>query len=122
MNVKLPSMILLAALLIGGCTQVPSMAPLARQNPANASAPAGPPIPPRDFLNVADASAQIVPPEVTAGRNLPMAGATAKPATAKSGSMGDMSGMKGMNMSGMGTMAGMKMGSKSSTTRKASRQ
>ena len=59
MNFKLSGAILLAA-LVAGCTQVPSMAPLARQNPANASAPAGPPIPTRDFLNVADASAQIV--------------------------------------------------------------
>jgi hypothetical protein len=121
MRFKLSGFLLLAALL-SGCTKAPPMAPLASQNPANASAPAGPAIPKSNFINVADASTQIAPPEVTAGQNLPMAGATVKPSPSPAGGMGNMPGMKGMNMSGMGTTGGMKMGSHSATTRQGSKQ
>ena len=121
MRFKLSGFLLLAVLL-SGCTKMPPVAPLARQNPANASAPAGPAIPKSDFINIADASAQIAPPKVTAGQNLPMAGATVQPSPSPAGGMGNMPGMKGMNMPGMGAMGGMKMGSNSATTRQGSKQ
>ena len=113
MRFKLSGFLLLVVLL-SGCTKMPPMAPLARQNPANASAPAGPAIPKSDFINIADASAQIAPPKVTAGQNLPMAGATVQPSPSPAGGMG--------NMPGMGAMGGMKMGSNSATTRQGSKQ
>ena len=104
---------LLAALLLGGCTKIPPMASAPAENPANAWAQAGPAIPASDFLNVRDASAQIAPPQVTAGENLPMAGTTTAPAKPAAGEMGNASSMKNMNMSGNGST--MTMGSTSGT-------
>lgn len=121
MHLKLTGFLLMAVLL-GGCAKTPLIAPPAMRNPANANAPAGPAISRRDFINVADASAQIAPPEVTAGEHLPTTGITVKPARGHKGDMGSMPGMKGMNMSGMGTMGAMKMGSNSSTTGQGSNQ
>ncbi len=107
---------LLAAAVLGGCTNTPPVAPLASQNPANAGAPAGPAIPPQDFINVVDASAQIALPKVTAGQNLPMAGTTTKPSHTTSGGMGNMPGMI------MSEPGGMKMGSTAGATRNRSKQ
>ena len=95
---------LLAAVLLGGCTNVPPMAPSAGANPANALAQAGPAIPRSNFINVTDASAQIAPPQVTAGKNLPIAGATTAPTKPAAGGMGNASSMKNMNMSGNSSM------------------
>ena len=121
MRFKLSGFLLLA-MLLSGCAKTPPVAPLAMQNPANAGAPAGPAIPQQDFINVADASAQIAPPKVTAGQHLPTAGATVQPSHSQAGGMGNMPGMKGMNMPGMGTTGGMKKGSHSATTRQGSKQ
>ena len=115
MRFKLSGFLLLA-MLLSGCTKTPPVAPLAMQNPANAGAPAGPAIPQQDFINVADASAQIAPPKVTAGQNILMAGTTTKPSNTTSGSMGNM---PGMNMSGPG---GMKMGSVSGARQSGGKQ
>ncbi len=104
---------LLAAVLLGGCTKVPPMASAPAENPANAMAQSGPAIPQSDFLNVRDASAQIAPPHVTAGKNLPMAGTSATPAKPPAGAMGNGSSMKNMNMSGNGST--MNMGKPSQT-------
>ena len=104
---------LLAALLLGGCTKIPPMASTPTENPADALAQTGPAIPASDFLNVSNASAQIAPPLVTAGENLPLAGATTAPAKPAGGEMGNASSMKNMNMSGIGST--MTMGSTSGT-------
>ncbi len=104
---------LLATLLLGGCTKIPPMASSPAENPANAMAQAGPAIPQSDFLNVQDASAQIAPPQITAGKNLPMAGTSTAPAKPAARAMSNGSSMKNMNMSGNGST--MNMGSKSGT-------
>lgn len=113
MHLKLSGFVLLA-MLLSGCAKTPPVAPLAMQNPANAGAPAGPAIPPQDFINVTNASTQIAPPKVTAGQHLPTAGATVQPSHSQAGVKG--------NMPGMGTMGGMKMGSRSATTQQGSKQ
>ncbi len=95
---------LLAAVLLGGCRQIPPMASSPAENPANAIAQAGPAIPRSDFINVTDASAQIAPPQVTAGKNLPMAGTTTAPTKPAAGGIGNASPMKNMNMSGNSSM------------------
>ena len=103
MRFYLPGL-MLATLLLGGCTKVPPMASSPAENPANALAQAGPAIPRSDFINVTDASAQIAPPQVTAGKNLPMAGTTTAPTKPAAGGIGNASSMKNMNMSGNSSM------------------
>lgn len=101
-------------LSLAGCTQVPNIAPVAIDNPANPSAAPGPAFSNTDFLNVAAAVRESDPLAVTAGANLP--GAPPSVHASKITSPTAASGMNKMNVpgmktsgSGMKSMPGMKM-------------
>ncbi len=103
------------ALSLAGCAQVPKIAPVAMDNPANPLAAAGPAFSKTDFLNVAAAVQESDPLAVTAGAHLP--GAPPSVYAGKKTSPAATGGMQGMKMSGSGmqNMPGMKMNMSKST-------
>jgi hypothetical protein len=107
--------IVLSAALLAGCARVPRIAPVAADNPANASAPSGKLFSNSDFLDVDAAMAQSAPLAVTAGADLPNPPATVQAGKATAPTA--VKGMHGMNMSGGGmkNMPGMKMNASNQT-------
>lgn len=96
----MPSKLLPAAILsclIAGCAQLPHIAPVAADNPANSAANGGGPISERDFLNIRAAVRESAPVAVTAGAGLPGAPRTVHHGSGASESGAD-SAMPGMKM------------------------
>jgi hypothetical protein len=100
----------LLALSLAGCAHVPTIAPVAMDNPANPSAAVGPAFPGTDFLNVAAAVQESNPIAVTAGANLP--GAPPSVHAGKKTLPTATDDMHGMNMPGMKMNTSKNMGGK----------
>ena len=106
MKIRATLLLALTALCAGCAQHRPTAAGPAAAliNPANPSAPAGPPINTGSMLSVTQGTREIAPPPLLLGRHIPGSNASTSAPANSAPAMN----MKGMNMKGM-NMPGMKM-------------